>query len=346
MLGVAGASNVVDASGNKSKPVVMLKGSLDNPLTASDIHDAQDTVRKKYVENNGEEPKAGMPELGENSTPVVAYVAALDKEGAIRHYTGSANSPDLVKSIQKKAAKRLSQYRSGKYESDSSPVATSGVSGNSGLFAYNESFDQSWDFYDHNEWDRAVKPYGVVTSNYELAHLNNDNDSTQDAYAVKHNYNVEPGYSRYPNSNEDWRGSTGNVMHDWGAGDMNADLTNHGPEGKHDESDSVTVNAGISSGGAGAGFGYTYDPGIAVNQDTSYDRNYAGWDVHFNASALCGQKNSGGFDPASSAWVDQPSANSGSDFLFRLASDHKFQACGFSNTKTLDWGWYPNSINY
>lgn len=352
LINTAGLSIASSRNSGEDWPVVVIKGDQDNPISEKEIGEGRSKAREQVEERIDNSAVRTDPKIGSESNNLVGHVVTFDESGSMHHYSAGANSEKATGDAHRKLSRIAQQYRKKEFNRGSSNLKESSFTGKSSGFntlGYNENIDKDWYFYDYGNFDEFSDPHGVVTVNYDIAHLQNEDWST-DAYAIDSVCAVEPGYSYY---NSSWRGDYGTILHDYDATFTetdNPELDNFGPSSDHQEGSSVTVSAGVNNGGVSAGFSWNYDPGIGVEVKSSYPNQYGKWDTQFYPNDYCGQKYIGQVEPGSSVLINQPSSGSGSQALLKLKHEHSFMdnACDYAVPpyETVVNSSYPATIDY
>lgn len=312
--GVALSSAAVTAGGATARGPPesdshVAKADFSNGISADRIAEIRRSARAEYNARGGDldvTPVVSDP-IPEEGT-VVAYSYKIDANGVPRQYTGVAGDAGSSARLHGKAAKRATAF------DRTSAATTDGVTAQSA----------SWNDVLHDEADFCSDPYGCVTNNIDLKQLDSDGDATQDAYAVKHFFVMEPGVQKY---GSDWVNEVGEPKHDWSKNDMgNADLNEYDPLGTHDVSQSINVTVGTS--GVNLGWSYT-QPTVTTIDESSPSGNYATWNEKFNTTNA--RQYTNGMKPGSSCWIDQEATESGQYDLMDLVSKGTFYSGGWTS---------------
>ncbi|MFC7080842.1 hypothetical protein [Halorussus caseinilyticus] len=307
-LGAATIPAAASARGPAESDAHVAKADFSNGISADRIREIRQSALAEYNARGGDldvTPVVSDPDPEDGT--VVSYAYKLDQNGVPHQYTGIAGDAGSAGRLHGKAADRARAF------DRTSTVSTDDVTTQS-----------SWDNILHDEADYCSDPYGCVTNNLDLKQLGSDGDSTQDAYAVKHFFVMEPGIQKY---GSDWVNHVGEPKHDWSQNDMgNADLNEYDPLGTHDGSQSIKVSVGTS--GADLGWSYT-QPAVTTIDNSSPSGNYATWDEEFNSDDA--RQNTNGMKPGSSCWIDQEAAGSGQYDLMDLVSKGTFYQGGWTS---------------
>lgn len=356
----AGATVLVSAAGlgivrageNNDWPVEVIKATRDNPASSADVKERRATARQKVESRIAAAVTKTEPEIVGDSENVVGHAVTFDDNGAMHHYTAGANSESAKSHAHQKLDEVARRFRNKDFRHSSAEQSAAGLgeaSSSGTVYRTNQDFDSDWRFYDTGNYDEFSDPHGVVTVNYDIAYLEND-ELTRDAYGIDAVCAAQPGYDYYGSS---WRGDRGEILHDYEATFTetdNPDLDNFGPSSDHQEGSDVTVNAGVNSGGVSAGFSWSYDPGIGIEVKSSYADNYAKWNTIFYPNDYCGQKYLGQVEPGSSVLIREPSSGSGSQSLLKLKHEHQFidNTCHYTipPTESVVNSFYPATIDY
>ena len=314
--GAAVTASSAAARGPPESDARVAKADFSKGISADRIAEIRQSARAEYNARGGDldvTPVVSDPDPEDGT--IVAYSYKIDANGVPRQYTGIAGDAGSAARLHGKAAERATAF-------DRASAAT--TSGTTTDEATTQS--KSWSNVLHDEADFCSDPYGCVTNNLDLKQLDGDGDPTQDAYAVKHFFVMEPGTQKYGSG---WENDVGEPKHDWSKNDMgNADLNEYDPLGTHDGSQSINVSVGTS--GVNLGWSYT-QPAVTTIDESSPSGNYATWNEEFNTSDA--RQYTNGMKPGSSCWIDQEATGSGQYDLMDLISKGTF----------YEGGWTPDS---
>lgn len=147
------------------------------------------------------------------------------------------------------------------------------------------------------------RPYGQYTNHASLFRLNNDGSATHDFFAVRQWAATTPGRLVAYNSN--WVNVMQTPQHDWGWGQLSAEMIDRDPFGTVSGSQSVGVSLDVSKVGPAATLGWSYTQPNVTTRDTSVlVPPLARWQQEFNTYAS--QTTSGGMEPGSAARTIAP----------------------------------------
>ena len=336
-IGTLAAIGSAEDKRKDSNRVIHLKGDRSNPIKNRDIRKAVQKSRSNHVNRGNSPPDKDVAALPSNKEgDLIEFIIAHGSGGETYHYGGIAEGSEGVKMIRERAKTRKKQIgervRKRRGKDSSASQANNEVTASASLGS-SSNHDTYYDEVDHGNWDYANDPYGVVTNNWDLYYLYNDNDSDKDNWAFKHWHVIEPGTRAF---NSNWRGHRGHPKHDWSINDLGGvALDQHGPTTDLDKDDkNISVNLGVNT--AYLSWNYTKDK-FQQEDKTSYYNDYAKWKLIIKEPI---DQKLVSVNPGSSAWLDE-----GTGTILKMKGNHKFVkwVLGLKKTYTMKPHWWIES---
>lgn len=293
--GLAVSPLSLNATAKRGSDVRIRKGTKEQPLTNDDLLETRKAAVDEYVDRGGELRQRRFVGVPENiNGDVVAYVCKITPRGIPIQYGGIVGEKSSAEHIHERAEIRADTFA----KNDVDGLETTNASGTQDV----TTESASWEWIDHGEWDFDDCPYGYVTNNWDLAWLNESQDSTQDAYAIDHYFELNPGTRSCSDSS--WQNYRGWPKHDWADGSMGGeDMDEHDPQ--TDLSGSQTVGVSVGTGGAGLSWEYQMKD-FTMKDKTSTPDNYGRWKQKIGPEL--GDKLVT-TEPGSSCWVNEGSCD-------------------------------------
>jgi len=280
-----------------------LETDLNSPITREQIDQARTRALTAFAEQSGASSDVvGRAALEDNHDPIVAFLTVVDSNGVFREFVATADDETSAKKGRKRVRQQASTY-------EDSDLSTQSVSTQS----------TSWDwFYSHTSWSYS-DPHGEVESEAELYKLQDDGDSSQDGFAIRHNFKTTPGYKKY---NSDWHNYEGFSKQDWSQNSIGGvgAINDIGPESKKSGSQTVYPTLTLQS----TDLNWNFSQGdVTLNPTATSDElqnGYAEWKQTYNNTDA--ENADQVMQPGTAAHTDQHS--SGTYDLAKVTAEETF----------------------